>query len=197
VQKEVNPPSLEHAVRLVHRRWSVPVIARLSSEGPQRFTDLARWLESASRDTLVETLNDLQGAGVILRDKGGRYTLVATAAGIGPAAREAVAVVTSEEIGRLALKKWPMLVLVAVGRGVRRFNDVKAALPGLGSGALAAALKDLEAAGLVSRTVDKAYPPVVSYGLTRTGRDVFPAMDGLCLAAAGAIAYSGVAEYSP
>lgn len=154
-----------------------------------RFSDLARSLPRASRDTLAETLLELQRAGVIEHAPfHPDYRLTSSGSLLGDAAIDAAAAVTDPETTRVALKKWPMLALVAIGRGAQRFNDVKTALPGLTSGALAPTLKDLEGAGLVTRVVSEAYPPGVSYRLTPEGEQLFPPMDRLIRAAAAAAA---------
>lgn len=182
MRKDVNPEFLG-AIRLLHRRWSVPVVGVIHRDGPQRFGALAANLSQASRDTLTETLRDLEQAGVITRGPG-MYALTAQGKLLGDAALGAIAVVQSEEILAIALKKWPMMVMVAVGRGCHRFNEIKGRLPGLTSGALAPALKDLERTGLVERRVAEGYPPTVAYVLTPRGERVFPAMDGMIRAAA-------------
>lgn len=79
---------------------------------------------------------------------------------------------------------WPMLVLVANGRGATRFNALKKALPGVTSGALAPASKDLEAAGLLARSLEPGFPPTTAYHLTIAGAAIFPLMDALIAAAA-------------
>ena len=170
------------AIRLLHRRWSVPVVGVLHRDGPQRFGGLAVQLRQASRDTLTETLRELEAAGVISREAG-TYALTAQGTLLGDAALGAIAAVQREEILAIALKKWPMMVMVAVGRGCNRFNEIKSRLPGLTSGALAPALKDLEQAGLVERRVAEAYPPAVAYLLTARGERAFPAMDQMIRAA--------------
>jgi DNA-binding HxlR family transcriptional regulator len=187
VQKSVNHP-LAPAIQFFHRRWSVPIISRLHTRGALRFTDLARALRRASRDTLAETLHDLEANGVVERALDGRYRLTAMGRKLGDAAVDAASAVTDRATGDLALKKWPMLVLVAIGRGHCRFNEIKAALPGITSGALAPTLKDLQAAGLVERDVEEGYPPLVAYRLTPAGWTLFPPMDAIIRAAEEAAA---------
>ena len=109
---------------------------------------------------------------------------------MGAACIEAVQAVESfnrQEILNLALRKWPMLVLTAIGRGGRRYNELKTMLPGVTARALALALKDLQAAGLVTRTVEHGYPPAAVYTLSEEGERLFPAMDRVCSAADGAL----------
>jgi DNA-binding HxlR family transcriptional regulator len=184
VQKDVNPETLAPALRLFHRRWSVPVVALLHGAGPLRFTDIAGELTRASRDTLAETLLELQAAGVIEKRVDGRYALTPAGEGLGDATRAAVEAVVSNDVLQVALKKWPIAVMVVVGRGAARFNEIKALLPGITSGALAPALKALEAAGLVERSVSTGYPPVTAYRLGAVGERLFPVMDHLVRTAA-------------
>lgn len=67
----------------------------------------------------------------------------------------------------LALRKWSLPVLLAL-RHAHRFSELREELPGVTPRALALALKDLQAAGLVERRVDEAsYPPTVTYAATR------------------------------
>jgi DNA-binding HxlR family transcriptional regulator len=91
------------------------------------------------------------------------------------------------EVLPAALKKWPMLVCVALGRGATRYNETKAALPGITARALALALKDLALAGMVERTVEDGYPPAPTYMLSAKGQLFFPAIDALCRACDAAV----------
>jgi DNA-binding HxlR family transcriptional regulator len=64
----------------------------------------------------------------------------------------------------VGLKKWSLPVLAELG-APRRFSELRAALPATPR-ALALALKELEAAGLVRRTVTDDRPPRVRYEAT-------------------------------
>ena len=76
----------------------------------------------------------------------------------------------------VALKKWPMLVLVAINRGGSRFGEIKELLPGITPRALTAALRDLQAAGLAGRTITEAWPPHTVYELTELARQLLPVL---------------------
>lgn len=183
--------SLEPAIRLFHHRWSVPITARLYREGPQTFAYLAREM-GASRDTLSHTLARMEENGVLVRRGGERplWDLTAIGREVGAAcidAVEAVGSFESDDIVNLALRKWPMIVLTAIGRGGSRYNELKGMLPGVTARALALALKDLQANGLVIRTVEDGYPPTSLYALSEDGKRLFPAMDRVCRAADGAV----------
>jgi len=180
--------SLLPAIRFFHHRWSVPTVARLYRDGPQRVAQLQQAF-NAARDTLAETLRRLEEAGVIQREpapRSARCSLTPAGVAVGAACVEAVEAVLAMDLVDLALRKWPMLVLVAVGRGATRFNQLRAELPGITPRALTLALKDLQAAGLVQRTVEHTYPPSTLYDLTPRGQQLFPVMDRLCRAAEAA-----------
>jgi DNA-binding HxlR family transcriptional regulator len=73
-----------------------------------------------------------------------------------------------ELIGR----RWTGAILRALLADVRRFNDIAAAIPGLSDRMLAERLRELEAEGVVVRTVIPESPVRVEYNLTRKGRDL-------------------------
>lgn len=176
--------SLEPAIRLFHHRWSVPIVAALYRAGPQPFAYLAANL-SASRDTLTDTLAKLEANGVVERQPRGKKTLYALSPlgeRVGAACVDLVELIRDTDVLPVALKKWPMLVAVALGRGARRYNEAKAALPGVTARALALALKDLQSVGMLDRTIVDGYPPSPAYELSAKGQALFPALDALCIA---------------
>lgn len=72
----------------------------------------------------------------------------------------------AELIGR----RWTGVILRALLQGATRFSDVAAAVPDLSDRMLAERLKELEAEGVVTRTVLPETPVRVEYGLTAKGR---------------------------
>jgi DNA-binding HxlR family transcriptional regulator len=182
--------SLEPAIRLFHHRWSVPITAQLYRDGPHTFADLVRVL-AASRETLAGTLERMEENGVVVRLAGPKpeWDLTPLGREVGAACLPAVRIIAeanSPELLHLALRKWPMMVLVAVGRGASRYNEIKTALTGITARALALALKDLHAAGIILRTIKNGYPPTATYTLAPLGEHFFPVMDNICRAADGA-----------
>lgn len=160
----------------MHRRWSVPVIATLGRDGPSRFTDLNRRLPRASRDTLAETLRHLAGEGVVERveaDAQALYRLTGRGERLVDACQGAVNAVAAAGLVSLALKKWPMLVLVGIGRGARRYGELAEMVSGISPRALSGALRDLGEAGLVERGAAGVY------GLTGKGEELLPTMERL------------------
>jgi DNA-binding HxlR family transcriptional regulator len=70
-----------------------------------------------------------------------------------------------ELIGR----RWTGAILRVLLSGATRFSDVTAAIPGLSDRLLSERLKELEAEGIVSRTVIPATPVRIEYRLTEKG----------------------------
>lgn len=67
--------------------------------------------------------------------------------------------------------RWNALILNVLQDGPLRFNELAERAHGPGDKVLSARLKELEARGLVVRTVDSGPPIHVSYELTRAGRE--------------------------
>jgi DNA-binding HxlR family transcriptional regulator len=84
-----------------------------------------------------------------------------------------------EIIGRVA-DKWTMLILeVLEERGRVRFTAVGELVGGISQKMLTKTLRQLEADGLVTRTVYPTIPPKVEYELTETGRSLSAAFCGV------------------
>ena len=67
-------------------------------------------------------------------------------------------------------KKWTLPLIGVLGnREVNRFSDIVSALHGVGAKALSDRLRDLQALGLVTRTVFPEVPARVEYRLTSRG----------------------------
>jgi DNA-binding HxlR family transcriptional regulator len=71
-----------------------------------------------------------------------------------------------ELIGR----RWTGAILRAISSGLTRFSDIAAVIPGLSDRMLSERLKELEAEGIVVRTVIPETPVRVEYRLTEKGR---------------------------
>lgn len=76
-------------------------------------------------------------------------------------------------------ERWTLLVVRELTEGPKRYTDLVDGLPGIGTNILAARLKDLEAASLVSR--HKLAPPAASvvYELTDSGHRLRPVLHEL------------------
>jgi DNA-binding HxlR family transcriptional regulator len=64
------------------------------------------------------------------------------------------------------------LIVGALLEGVVRFTDIRNAIPGLSDRQLSERLKELEAAGIITRRVIPDTPVRIEYGLTAQGRDL-------------------------
>lgn len=74
-------------------------------------------------------------------------------------------------------KRWTgAIVHVLVEGGALRFSEIGQAVPELSDRLLSERMKELEARGLVERTVLPGPPVRVSYELTEMGRDLAPAL---------------------
>jgi DNA-binding HxlR family transcriptional regulator len=87
-----------------------------------------------------------------------------------------------EELARaLALvgHKWTLLIIDDLMRGPRRFTEIQRSLGRANPKMVTTRLRELEAAGLVSRTFYAEVPPRVEYALTLRGRELRPTIDAL------------------
>ena len=66
--------------------------------------------------------------------------------------------------------KWSVFVIMLLGNGPRRFNEIKRMIGGISQRMLTLTLRGLERDGLVTRTVFPTVPPRVDYELTDLGR---------------------------
>ncbi|MBM1172169.1 winged helix-turn-helix transcriptional regulator [Microvirga arabica] len=65
--------------------------------------------------------------------------------------------------------KWSVQVVVQMGEGPKRFNELRRAVTGISQRMLTLTLRGLERDGLVTRTVYPTIPPRVDYQLTGLG----------------------------
>jgi DNA-binding HxlR family transcriptional regulator len=72
----------------------------------------------------------------------------------------------------------PNIVWYLIG-GPRRFSELRADIPAVSAKVLSARLKELEAIGIIDRTVQPTSPPSVEYSLTDLGRDLVPAIEAI------------------
>jgi DNA-binding HxlR family transcriptional regulator len=80
---------------------------------------------------------------------------------------------------RVIQGRWKLLILRELIEGVRRFSDLQRGLSGVSQKVLTAQLRELEADGVVRRTVYAEVPPRVDYALTDLGRELIPVLEGL------------------
>ncbi|MFL5871088.1 MAG: winged helix-turn-helix transcriptional regulator [Solirubrobacterales bacterium] len=73
-------------------------------------------------------------------------------------------------------RRWSGAILYALSERRHYFAEIAAAVPGLSDRLLSQRLRELEAEGLVSRSVESGTPARVSYALTEKGRSLAPAL---------------------
>jgi DNA-binding HxlR family transcriptional regulator len=74
-----------------------------------------------------------------------------------------------QQAAELVGKRWNPLLVHAMRTGITRFSDIRDAVPGLSDHVLSQRLKELEAAGIVERTVTPSTPVCIAYRLTEGG----------------------------
>ncbi|GBR05314.1 hypothetical protein GLI01_31790 [Gluconacetobacter liquefaciens] len=75
--------------------------------------------------------------------------------------------------------KWKLEIMWLLNQRVHRFGELRKAIPGITQHMLTAQLRELEADGLISRTVYAEVPPRVEYEMTAKARGLGPTMEAL------------------
>lgn len=78
--------------------------------------------------------------------------------------------------------RWKLVILFQLfGGKVQRFSDLERLIPDISQKMLSQQLRQLEADGIVVRTVHPQVPPKVEYQLTEWGQSLCPALDALLM----------------
>jgi DNA-binding HxlR family transcriptional regulator len=83
------------------------------------------------------------------------------------------------EAASLLERRWQLSIIYAALSGAIRFNEFVAAIGGISPRMLSERLRELEAAGLVERTVIPSSPPTVEYRLTTRGKRLGPVIEAM------------------
>jgi DNA-binding HxlR family transcriptional regulator len=84
-----------------------------------------------------------------------------------------------QRAAQLVGQRWvPQIVWVLLAGG-RRYSAVRDAIPEISDTLLSERLRELEEAGVVTRTVTPSTPVLIEYGLSERGRELANVMDGL------------------
>ena len=75
--------------------------------------------------------------------------------------------------------KWKVLILRDLLSGTKRFSELKRSIGSVSQKVLTAQLRQMEASGLLSRTVYPEVPPRVEYTLTELGHSLKPVLDAM------------------
>lgn len=75
--------------------------------------------------------------------------------------------------------KWKILILRDLLPGTKRFGELKRSIGHVSQKVLTAQLRQMEASGLLTRTVYPEVPPRVEYSLTELGYSLKPVLDAM------------------
>jgi DNA-binding HxlR family transcriptional regulator len=93
---------------------------------------------------------------------------------------ETSAVKGVEEVLRILEGRWKLVILFHLfGGRVRRFSELRRAIPTVSEKMLIQQLRQMERDGVVQRFVHHQVPPKVEYSLTEWGQALCPALDAL------------------
>jgi DNA-binding HxlR family transcriptional regulator len=77
--------------------------------------------------------------------------------------------------------RWKALILYHLRGGICRFNGLRRLIPSVTQRMLTQHLRELEADGIILRTVHPVVPPHVDYELTALGQSLLPIMDAMAV----------------
>ncbi len=84
-----------------------------------------------------------------------------------------------QEAAQLVGQRWvPQIVWVLLG-GPRRYSTLRGAIPEISDTVLSDRLRELEGAGILTRSVTPSTPVTIEYSLSDRGRDLAKVIDGL------------------
>lgn len=75
--------------------------------------------------------------------------------------------------------KWKAMILYHLQQGPARFNVLRRLIPGVTQRMLTQHLRELEADGIVTRTVLQVVPPHVEYAISPLGETLGPILDAM------------------
>ena len=75
--------------------------------------------------------------------------------------------------------KWAMPIIYVLSKGKMRFKELERTIEGINTRMLVKELKNLEANGIITRSVFATVPPTVEYQLTRKGVKLLPSIESL------------------
>lgn len=85
-----------------------------------------------------------------------------------------------EQVLKILEGKWKLAILFHLfGGQVKRFSELEKAIPAITQKMLIQQLRQMEADGIVTRTIYHQVPPKVEYRLTDWGQELCPTLDAL------------------
>ena len=79
----------------------------------------------------------------------------------------------------LISNRWKVLIIRDLLEGKKRFGELKQSIGNVSQKVLTSNLRDMEKAGLLTRTVYPEVPPRVEYELTELGVSLSPVLDSM------------------
>ncbi len=79
----------------------------------------------------------------------------------------------------LISNRWKVLIIRDLLEGKKRFGELKQSIGNVSQKVLTSNLRDMEKAGLLTRTVYPEVPPRVEYELTELGLSLSPVLDSM------------------
>src|SRR5918999_2504049 len=84
-----------------------------------------------------------------------------------------------QRAAELVGKRWVPQIAWVLLDGARRYSVLRAAIPEISDTVLSDRLRELEAAGILTRAVTPSTPVLIEYALTDRGRELAKVIDGL------------------
>ena len=171
-----NPTNdLSSLVRLVHHRWSIPIIAELQQHSGAKFVTLLNHL-NMSRAPLTAALSHLIDLGQIRKNTGHghpmrpEYLLTRKGQAIAEDCVSLIRLLQRNNDTDLALRKWTLPLVAAIGDRRMRFSELRNTLENTTPRALTIGIKALLQQGWAERRLIDDFPPTAVYALSRKGR---------------------------
>lgn len=84
-----------------------------------------------------------------------------------------------QRAAQLVGRRWVPQIVWVLLNGPRRYSTLRDAIPEISDTLLSERLRELEDAGIVTRSVTPSTPVLIEYDLTERGRDLASVIDGL------------------
>ena len=84
-----------------------------------------------------------------------------------------------QRAAQLVGRRWVSQIVWVLLDGPRRYSTLRDAIPEISDTLLSERLRELEDAGIVTRSVTPSTPVLIEYDLTERGRDLASVIDGL------------------
>jgi DNA-binding HxlR family transcriptional regulator len=84
-----------------------------------------------------------------------------------------------QSAAQLVARRWVPQIVWVLRDGPRRYSVLRTAIPEISDTVLSDRLRELEAAGILTREVTPSTPVLIEYALNDRGRDLAEVIDGL------------------